>query len=88
MLGPTPVLPDETKLPAKPETFVVPSAASLNTARATRRVDIPLSRLVADDVGFDEVWTHVSLRSEAGALRSVELAPRSGRIFATPALPA
>jgi neopullulanase len=63
------------------ETVVV----ALNTATATRRVDIPLAGLVAEGGGFDEVWTHASLRSEGGSLRSIELAPRSGRVFATPA---
>lgn len=63
------------------ETIVV----ALNTATATRRVDVDLAGLVADGTGFDEVWASASLRAEAGALRGVELAPRSGRVFATPA---
>ena len=62
------------------ETIVV----ALNVATGTRRVDIPLSGLVADGAGFEEVWAHSSPRAEAGALRSMEIAPRSGRIFATP----
>ena len=61
------------------ETIVV----ALNTARATRRLDIPLAGLVADRTGFDEVWAPAALRAEAGALRAVELAPRAGRVFAT-----
>jgi cyclomaltodextrinase len=61
---------------------------ALNAARTTRRVDIRLSGLIGDAAGLDEVWTHESVRAEAGALRSVELAPRSGRVFATPLSPA
>jgi neopullulanase len=62
------------------ETLIV----ALNTSTATRRVDIPLGGLLADGVGLDEVWTRHSVRVEGGALRAVELAPRSGRVFATP----
>jgi neopullulanase len=52
---------------------------ALNTSRATKRVTIPLDR--PDGDGFDEVWTHATARVEQGALRDVELAPRSGRVF-------
>ena len=56
----------------------------LNTSTSTRRVEIPLGGLVSEGAGFDEVWTHETTRSEGDALRGVELAPRSARVFATP----
>ncbi|WP_406700819.1 glycoside hydrolase family 13 protein [Singulisphaera sp. Ch08] len=59
----------------------------INTSLSTRRVDVPLSNLVPEGTGFDEVWTHQTAQSEGNTLRGVELAPRSGRVFATP-LPA
>jgi neopullulanase len=62
------------------ETIVV----FLNTGTATRRLDVPVSGLVSDGTGFDEVWTREAIRVETGSLRNVELAPRSGRVFATP----
>jgi neopullulanase len=62
------------------ETIVV----ALNTATGTRRVDLPMEGLVADGEGLDEVWAHGSVRAEGGWLRGVELAPRSGRVFASP----
>jgi hypothetical protein len=61
------------------ETVVV----ALNAATGTRRVDLPVEGLLADGAGLDEVWTHESVRSEGGRLRGIELAPRSGRVFAT-----
>ena len=62
------------------ETVVV----ALNTSKATRRVDLPLLGLVDDGAVLDEVWAHASARAEGGSFRGVELAPRSGRVFATP----
>jgi neopullulanase len=62
------------------ETIIV----ALNAATGTRRVDLPIEGLLADDAGLDEVWTHESVRPEGGRLRAIELAPRSGRVFATP----
>ena len=62
------------------ETVVV----ALNTSKATRRVDLPLLGLVDDGAVLDEVWAHASARVEGGSFRGVELAPRSGRVFATP----
>ena len=62
------------------ETVVV----ALNASTATRRLDLPLDGLVSDGTGLDEVWTHGTVRSEAGSLRRLELPPRSGRVFATP----
>jgi len=62
------------------ETVVV----ALNVARETKRLDIPINGLLAEGVGLDEVWTKESARVEGGSFRSVEMAPRSGRVFATP----
>jgi cyclomaltodextrinase / maltogenic alpha-amylase / neopullulanase len=62
------------------ETIVV----ALNAATGARRVDLLLEGLLSDGVGLDEIWTHESVRVEGGQLRGVELAPRSGRVFATP----
>ncbi len=56
----------------------------LNTSTATKRVDVPLNGLLPDDSGLDEIWTHESVRVEGGMLRGLGLAPRSGRVFATP----
>lgn len=66
--------------PLGDETIVV----ALNAATGTRRVDLPLDGLLSDGAGLDEVWTQESVRVEGGRLRGVELAPRSGRVFATP----
>jgi neopullulanase len=62
------------------ETVVV----ALNTATGTRRVDLPLEGLLSEGAGLDEVWTHETARVEGSKLRAIELAPRSGRVFATP----
>jgi cyclomaltodextrinase len=65
------------------ETFLI----ALNSARATRRIDLNLSDFVADGVRLDEVWTKGGVAVEAGQIRNLELAPRSGRVFATTARP-
>jgi neopullulanase len=57
---------------------------ALNTARSTRRVDIPVGETLEPGTVLDEVWAHESVRVEAGKLRDVRLDPRSGRVFATP----
>jgi cyclomaltodextrinase / maltogenic alpha-amylase / neopullulanase len=57
---------------------------AINTATATRLVDIPLFDLVPEGAGLDEVWTNESVRVEGGMLRGVRLDPRSGRVFGTP----
>ncbi len=62
------------------ETVVV----ALNTTRETRRVDLPAGP-IAEGTVLNEEWTRESARVESGQLRSIELAPRSGRVFATPA---
>jgi cyclomaltodextrinase len=61
------------------ETVIV----AINTAARTRRVDVAVTGLLEEAAGLDEVWTHETLRVEGGALRGIELAPRSGRVFAT-----
>jgi neopullulanase len=62
------------------ETIVV----ALNTADATRRVDLPLRGLVADSAALDEVWTRTTVRVAGDQLRGLSLPPRSGRVFTTP----
>jgi neopullulanase len=62
------------------ETVVV----ALNASTGTRRVDLPVSDLLADGEGLDEVWNHGRAAPQGGAIRGLELAPRSGRVFATP----
>jgi neopullulanase len=57
---------------------------AINTATRAHRVDLPVGAHLAEGTGLDEVWTHASNRVEAGAIRAVELAPRAGRVFATP----
>lgn len=60
------------------ETFVI----ALNASKQTRRVDLPLSGLLPDGSGLEEVWDHASVVAEAGMIRGLEVAPRSGRVFA------
>ena len=60
---------------ARYELFVV----ALNVARQTRR---PQIAVVAER--FEEVWTRQSLKTEDGALRSLELAPRWRQRWITP----
>jgi neopullulanase len=59
------------------ETLVI----ALNVGKATRRIDVPLSGLLPDATALDEVWTGASVRSEAGTIRGLELAPRAARVF-------
>ena len=60
------------------ETFVI----ALNTARATRRVELDLSGKVADGSRLHEAWTKETVGVDGGFVRDLELAPRSGRVFA------
>jgi neopullulanase len=60
------------------ETIVV----ALNVSRATRRVSLPLDGLVAEGTGFEAVWGRGSATVAKGAIRALELAPRSGRVLA------
>jgi cyclomaltodextrinase / maltogenic alpha-amylase / neopullulanase len=59
------------------ETLVV----ALNASTGTRRVDIPMQGLLPDGSSLDEVWTRDSSRCDAGALRGVDMTPRSGRVL-------
>ena len=57
---------------------------ALNASRQTRRVDIPVRDHLADGAVLPEVWSSGSARVESGTIHHLELAPRSGRVFATP----
>ena len=57
--------------------------AIFNAGRETRRLDLPLAHLVADDTVVAECWTHDIARVEQGMLRRLDLSPRSARVFAT-----
>ncbi len=61
------------------ETFLI----ALNSAKSTRRLDLALSGHVADGTRLHEVWTKASVEVESGSIRGLELAPRTGRVFAT-----
>ncbi len=61
------------------ETFVI----ALNSATATRRIEVDLSGKVADGSRLHEAWTRESVAVEGGRIRDLELAPRSGRVFAS-----
>ena len=58
---------------------------ALNASTSTRRIDLPLKGRVPEGTTLEEAWTRESARVEGGMLRDVHLAPRSGRVFATPA---
>jgi neopullulanase len=60
---------------------------AFNTGHRTERIDIPMSDHLPEAAILDEVWARESARVESGRLRGVELAPRSGRVFATPSSP-
>ncbi len=59
------------------ETVIV----AINTAKETRRVDVPLQGLVVDGTHFEESWEKNVLQAVGGNLHALELAPRSGRVF-------
>lgn len=56
---------------------------ALNVARSTRRVDVPARGLLAESAVLGEVFQKGAIRVEGGMIRGLELAPRSGRVFAT-----
>ena len=58
---------------------------ALNPGRHAARIDISLDSRMGEGTRLDEVWTNESVQVEGGLLRQVELPPRSGRVFATPA---
>jgi neopullulanase len=59
------------------ETLVV----VFNTARSHHRLDLHLHGLVPEGAVLEEVWSHRGRRVEDGALRRLELAPRSASIW-------
>ena len=56
---------------------------ALNTSRETRRLDVPVAGDLDDGSVLEDAWSHQNYRVEAGALRDLDLAPRSGRIVAS-----
>jgi cyclomaltodextrinase len=59
--------------------------AIFNASRETRRLDLPLAGLLTDETLLSEVWGRDAVRVEQGMIRGLVLAPRSARVFATPA---
>jgi cyclomaltodextrinase / maltogenic alpha-amylase / neopullulanase len=55
-----------------------------NVGRQASRVDIAVGPHLAEGLTLEDVWEKSSLKVEGETLRQVELAPRSGRVFATP----
>ncbi len=62
------------------ETVVI----AINAAQEPRRIDLPVGPHLAAGAGLDEVWTHEPIPAESGVIRGLVLAPRTGRVFATP----
>jgi cyclomaltodextrinase / maltogenic alpha-amylase / neopullulanase len=58
--------------------------ALFNTSQETRRLDLPVANLVADDTVLTECWGREVAPVETGTLRRLELAPSSSRVYATP----
>ncbi len=57
--------------------------ALFNTSAHTRRLDLSVTGLLADETVMTECWGHDITRVEQGMLRRLELAPRSSRVLAT-----
>jgi neopullulanase len=57
--------------------------AAFNASRATRRLDLSVADLAAEGTVLEECWIDRVVRIEQGMLRSLELSPRSSRVFAT-----
>ena len=55
-----------------------------NASRETRRLDLPVAGLVADETVLAECWGHESARVEQGTLHELVMRPRSGRVLITP----
>ncbi len=53
----------------------------INASKDSKHVDVPVSEHLLDGRVLDEAWTHEGIRVEAGMLRGLSLAPRSGRVF-------
>jgi cyclomaltodextrinase len=58
--------------------------ALFNTSQETRRLDLPVASLLADDTVLTECWGREVAPVETGTLRRLELAPSSSRVYATP----
>jgi cyclomaltodextrinase len=58
--------------------------ALFNTSQETRRLDLPVANLVADDTVLTECWGREVAPVETGTLRRLELAPSSSRVYVTP----
>jgi neopullulanase len=58
---------------------------ALNTAKGTRRIDVPVGGSLPDGLVLEDAWAEGSAKVEAGAIRGLEIPPRSSRILATPA---
>jgi neopullulanase len=63
------------------ETVVI----AINAAHDARRIDLPVATHLPAGAGLAEVWSHEPVHAESGVIRGLDLAPRSGRVFATPA---
>ena len=57
---------------------------AFNAGHSTQRLDLPVGDQVADGAVLSEPWTVESYAVEAGSLRGLKLAPRSGLVLATP----
>ena len=58
---------------------------AMNTSRSTRRLDLNLAGAMADSTRLADPWSRAGCVVEGGGIRGMELAPRSGRVFVTPA---
>jgi len=57
---------------------------AFNVGQSTQRLDLPVGDQAGDGDVFSEPWTLTSYKVEAGSIRGLELAPRSGLVLATP----
>lgn len=60
---------------------------AFNTSRETRRVDLDVRDDLPEQTGLDEVWGQQRFSVQSGMIREVEIAPRAGRVLATPVAP-
>jgi cyclomaltodextrinase len=65
------------------ETIVV----AFNVSTATRRVELPVEGLLPEGAGLEGIWGQPPAKVEAGMVRNLEIAPRSGRILIHQAAP-
>jgi cyclomaltodextrinase len=56
----------------------------LNASRQTRRLDLPVDRLLPEGAVLTECWSHDSIRVERAMLCDLVIRPRSGRVLITP----